>query len=476
MTIDDAHVVPASDASAEQAALPASCRVLGTSRPTPDSTIRFLVAIPQGPAFNGRFVQVGNGGFAGRIREGSILGMLSAGNAAAGTDGGHSSPDGSDATWALGHPEKVVDFGHRALKETTDAARAIVLAYTGKAPSRSYFFGCSDGGREALMEAQRYPDDFDGIVAIAPANNWTNVFFGGVWAQQALHRDAAHYLSPPKLQVLQAAARKACAASDGVIDNPLDCRFDPAVVQCNGAENDDCLTAAQVETARAIYAGPKNSRTGEPIVAGYEPGYEAEPGSWQQWITGQTADDRSAEWTKFASTFFSNVVFDDPQYDFMKLDFDADLTATQAKVSSILDASDPDLSRFRRRGGKLIQVHGWADPAIPPRNSIRYFESVRAKMGDTADFYRLFMVPGMLHCLGGPGPDDPRAVNPRAIEAALVDWVEGAKVPDELLASTGTNASGATPATRLLCPHPLMAQWDGKGDRGRAESYACVAP
>jgi len=473
VTIDDAHVVPASDASPDQAALPASCRVLGTSHPTSDSTIRFLVAIPQGPAFTGRYFQVGNGGFGGRIRERAILGMLSAGNAAAGTDDGHTSTDGTDTTWALGHPEKIKDFGYRALKETTDAARAVVLAYTGQAPSRSYFVGCSDGGREALMEAQRYPNDFDGVVAISPANDWTSLFFGGAWAEQALHRDAAHYLSPPKLGVLQAAAKAACAASDGVIDDPLACRFDPAVVRCRGAENDDCLTAAQIETARAIYAGPRNARTGEPIIAGYEPGYEAEPGSWADWITGQAAD-RGGEMTSFARGFFSNVVFGDPNYDLLKLNFDSDLTATRAKLSSILDASDPDLRRFRRRGGKLIQVHGWADPGIPPRDSIRYFESVRKKLGDTADFYRLFMVPGMLHCVGEPG-GDVRPVDPHAVEA-VVDWVEGGKAPAQLVANLGDTASDGTPRTRLLCRHPEVARWDGKGDRGRAESYACVVP
>jgi hypothetical protein len=471
VTIDDVRAVAASDASGDHPALPAWCRVSGTSRPTPDSEIRFLVAMPRKDAWDGRFVQLGNGGFAGRVREGTLLDVLARGSAAAGTDDGHTSTDVQDASWALGHRERVIDFGYRALKETTEAARAILRAYMGIPPSRSYFVGCSDGGREALMEAQRYPEDFDGVVAGAPANDFTHLFVGAAWDEQALRRSPGHYLSASKLRALEDAARKACAGDDGIIDDPLSCHFNPATLRCKGAEKDDCLTDAQIQTARALYAGPKNPRTGQSLLPGFEPGYEAEPGSWPAWVTGKSADDPKPSLLNFARNFFRYVVFGDPGYDILRLDFDSDVATTVEKVGGVIDAVDPDLGAFRRHGGKLIQVHGWADPAIPPRASIRYYESVRARMGDTSDFYRLFMAPGMFHCYGGPGPDDPHATE------AIESWVEQAKAPDRLVATKSDEGDGTQVArSRTLCPYPQVARWDGKGDRARAESYSCAPP
>jgi len=425
--------------------------------------------MPRKDAWDGRFVQLGNGGFAGRVWEKSVLGVLARGSAAAGTDDGHASTDVTDASWALGHPEKVIDFGYRALKETTEAARAVLRAYMGSAPARSYFVGCSDGGREALMEAQRYPEDFDGIVAGAPANDWTRQFVGAVWDQQALRGRPGHYLSASKLRALQDAARKACAADDGIIDDPLSCHFNPVALRCKGHEKDDCLTDAQLETVRALYAGPKNPRTGEALMPGLEPGYEAEPASWPEWITGTSADDPKPKMLDFGRNFFSYVVFGDPAYDIFHLNFDSDVSTSIEKVGAVIDANDADLGPFKRHGGKLIQFHGWADPALPPRGSIRYYESVHAKMGDTSDFYRLFMVPGMLHCRGGLGPDDPHATE------AIVSWVEQAKAPDRLIATKVVQGDGAqAPRSRPLCPYPQVARWDGKSDRTRAESYSCA--
>ena len=459
---------------AGQATVPTYCKVLATAKPTADSDIRIEVAIPEGEAWNGRYLQVGNGGFAGTIPERSILIGLAAGYAVAATDDGHQSKIGTDASWALGHPEKVIDFGYRALKETTDAAKAIIAAHADRAPKFAYFLGCSDGGREALMEAQRYPDDFDGIVAGDPANHWTHLLAGAAWNAQALNATPDSRIPAIKLKALQAAALKACGDRDGVIENPLACHFDPSLIRCAGDDNDNCLTEAQVAAARKIYAGARNPRTGKRILAGYSPGGEGELGGWAQWITGPGAGvtDQAAQ-SAFAHNFFGYVVFGDPAYDIRKLDLDTDVKAADAKYAPIFNAYDPDMSGFKRRGGKLIQFHGWADPAIPAGDSIDYFNAVQAKMGDTSGFYRLFLAPGMLHCRGGRGPNE---VTLPAL-TAMAAWVENGQAPARLTISKFTDNDPAKPLerTRPLCAYPRVATWDHKGDRDRAESYLCKA-
>ncbi|MDR3513998.1 MAG: tannase/feruloyl esterase family alpha/beta hydrolase [Caulobacteraceae bacterium] len=473
VSITSVQVVGATPALTPAApALPAVCRVLGVARPTADSQIRFEVAIPENGAWNGRYLQVGNGGFAGEIPERTMAMGLAAGFAVAGTDDGHPSADGTDASWALGHPEKVVDFGYRALKETTDAAKAIIRAYAGKAPRYSYFAGCSDGGREALMEVQRYPGDFDGVVAGDPANHWTHLLADAAWNVQALEAPGG-YVGAAKLKAIEAAALKACGDQDGVIENPLTCRFDPAVLRCSGAETDQCLTDAQIATLRRIYGGAVDPKTGKRVLWGFDPGGEAEPGGWATWITGTGpgAAGHALQY-RFGDNFFKYVQFADPNYPFPKLDFDADVAATDAKYAGILNAYAPDLGAFRKHGGKLIQYHGWADPAIPPRDSIEYFGRVQARMGDTADFYRLFLAPGMLHCSGGAGP------NVLPTLQAITAWVEQGKAPDVLVATKYRSDSPAlgVERTRPLCAYPKLAQWDGKGERDRAESWRCAAP
>jgi feruloyl esterase len=452
--------------------LPATCRVFGTSRPTADSEIRFEVAIPTGGAWNGRFLQVGNGGFAGTIPERLMSVGLAAGFAVAGTDDGHQSAVATDASWALNHPQKVIDFGYRALKQTTDAAKAILAAYAGQPPKRSYFAGCSDGGREALMEAQRYPGDFDGIVAGDPANHWTHLMAASAWDAQALAEPGAA-LGPAQLKALETAALKACGDQDGVIEDPLGCRFDPGKLRCKAAANDQCLTDAQLAAARKIYAGAVDPRTGRRILWGYSPGGEAETGGWGVWISGAApgAGGHPLQYA-FGDNFYKYVVFADPDYPFPKLDFHADVAATDASFTAIFNAYDPDLSAFRRHGGKLIQYHGWADPAIPAGDSIEYFGRVQAQMGDTSDFYRLFLAPGMLHCAGGAGP------NVLATLEAITAWVEDGKAPDQLIA-TKFNANSPAQGierTRPLCPYPKLAKWSAKGDRDKAQSWSCVQP
>ncbi len=467
VTVTEARNVPA---RAETPNLPAYCRVLGVSRPTYDSDIRFELAVPLGDAWNGRYLQVGNGAFAGRIPEGDILDMLPLGYAVAGTDDGHQAKPG-EVSWALGHPDKVVDFGYRAVAETNVAARAILVAFTGKRPRFSYFSGCSEGGREGLVEAQRYPEDFDGIVAGAPPIDTTHVLFGFAWNVRAMLETPGSYVRREKLQAIEAAALKACGDADGVVEDPFQCRFDPEVLRCSGAEDDGCLTEAEITALRKVYAGPTNPRTGERILAGFEPGGEAEqqPDGWYMWIAGPVPDGARSGDFLLSNNFFRYMVFGDPAYDLGLLNFDGDVAMTDAKIGPILNASNPDLRGFRKRGGKLIHFHGWNDAVVPPRLSIAYHDRVQAKMGDTSDFYRLFMAPGMTHCFGGRGP------NVLATLPAITDWVERGKAPERLIATKFTDDSPSKPVEKSwpLCPYPRKAEWDGRGDRTRAESYRC---
>ena len=461
---------------AEAKTVPAApfCRVGITARPTADSDIRIELWIPEGGLWNGRYLQVGNGGFAGAIPYRSLMAGLGKGYAVAGTDDGHRSlkaDDSTDASWAMGHPEKVIDFGWRALKQTTDLSKTVLAAYAAP-PKFSYFNGCSDGGREALMEAQRFPADFDGVVAGDPANDWTHLQAAGAIGQQTLFRSKAGFVPVSKLPALQAAARRACADETGVIENPLVCRFDPAVIQCRGAETDQCLTRSQVATVRAFYAGERDAQ-GRLIMPGLEPGAEAVKNGWGRWVIGEapSGGEASLAW-KFNQNFFAYMVYGDPNYDLNRFDYARDMPAIERRFAPILNATSPDLSAFKARGGKLIQYHGWADPAIPTRDSILYFDSVQKAMGDTAGFYRLFLAPGMLHCGGGPGP------NAFDMQAAISAWVEQGRAPERVIAAKFVDDDPARGVAlkHPLCAFPKVSAWDGRGDKTRAESFVCTAP
>jgi feruloyl esterase len=450
------------------------CRVRITARPTPDSDIRIELWLPARQSWNGRYLQVGNGGFAGRAPYRALMAGLVKGYAVAGTDDGHQARtdhDSTDASWALGHPQKVIDFGWRALKETTDASKAVIAAYAGP-PKFSYFNGCSDGGREALMEAQRFPADFDGIVAGDPANDWTQLQAAGAVGQTALWRSKESVVSIAKLAALQAAARKACADDTGVIPNPHLCHFDPSILLCHGRETDQCLTKAQLAAITVQYAGAPDGHGGR-ILPGLEPGAEAEPGGWGPWVIGDVPTGGAPSLAyKFNQNFFADVVYGRPDYDLRSFNYARDMPAVHKALAPILDATNPDLSAFKAHGGKLIQYHGWADPAISSRLSIAYFQRVQTAMGDTQDFYRLFMAPGMLHCVGGPGP------NSADWQGAISAWVERGQAPDHIIAAkfVDDTPSKGLVRTRPLCPFPKVATWSGRGDRNRAESFVCAAP
>ena len=466
--------------------LPEFCRVQAVTRPTPDSEIRLEVWMPTS-TWNGRFEQVGNGGYAGGIAYGFMAPQLQRGFATASTDDGHRSENGND--WIIGHPEKVIDFGYRAVHETSVKAKTIIDAFYGKQPEVSYFNGCSDGGREALMEAQRFPDDFKGIIVGAPANFWTHLMTGFVWDEQVLLDDPASYIPASKLPALQAAALAACDALDGVkdglLEDPSRCQFDPAVLTCEGADGVDCLTPAQVAAARKIYAGPNNPRTGKQIFPGYAPGAEAGGGNWPAWIVGKLPN--GGFQFSFGNVFFAHMVFERPQWEFRTLNFDSDVTLADTKMASILNSTNPDLRRFQARGGKLIQYHGWADAAISPANSINYYQSVVGKMGGlekTKAFYRLYMVPAMSHCAGGAGPNSFGAIiqpptHPADAEndvvQALTRWVESGVAPGSIIATKykDDDPKKGVVMTRPLCPYPQHAKWTGSGSVFDAANFIC---
>jgi hypothetical protein len=473
--------------SAPTKPLPAFCRVAGVARPTSDSEIHFEVWLPASD-WNGKFEQVGNGGFAGTIPLSGMAEPLLHGYATAATDDGHVA--GPDQTWAIGHPEKVIDFGYRAVHETSVQARAILRAFYGKDAQRSYFVGCSEGGREGLTEAQRYPKDFEGIVAGAPAIHWNALQLRGAWDALALLATPDSYIPPARLPVLQNGAVSACdmidGAKDGFIENPELCHFDPATVQCRGDAASGCLTAAQVEAAKKIYGPMKNQQTGSIIGPGFSPGVEAFPANWVVWITGPSAPQLGVG-KLFATFFFRDLVYADPKWTVQSLDLDKDIKAANDRFGATLNSDDPDLHAFKARGGKLIQYHGWGDAAIPPQGSVDYFESVQKNMGNTQGFYRLFMVPTMSHCAGGPGAtifgnaggmEPPQEDAEHDVVLALDLWVEKSAAPDHIIA-TGfmqNNPAKGVSMTHPLCPYPQTAHYKGTGEVTDAANFACAAP
>ncbi len=476
--------------------LPPFCRVAGDATPTTESHIGFEVWIPLSN-WNGKYEQVGNGGYAGSIPYSSIASGLQLGYAAAGTDDGHIA-NGLDASWALGHFQLIVDFGHRALKATTDNAKAIITAFASSPPSRSYFNGCSDGGREALMEAQRYPDDFDGILAGSPANFWTHLFVGFVWDQQALEENPASYIPASSLPILSNAALKQCVGKDGgvstdtFLNDPRQCHFNPADVVCKNGQSSGCLTPAQVTAAEKIYRGPANPTDGVRIYPGYSPteGTESNPDDWPAWIIGTSPGTGAQE--IFGDQFFTNMVFDNPHFNYENLNFTTDVATADRKMAPILNSTNPELSRFRAHGGKLIQYVGWSDDAISPYNDLNYFNSVvltKSNMAEGAPpdalvnvqgFYRLFIAPGMAHCGGGQGANFFAGTGEPTDAAhdlftALDQWVETGTAPNGVIATKYTNDDPTQPILfqRPLCVYPMISRYNG-GNPNSASSFSCV--
>ncbi len=438
--------------------LPAFCRMAATIRPVDDSEIRIEVWLPA--AWNGKFMAVGNGGQAGEIYYHKMGLPLSLGYAVASTDTGHVGTT-SDGSYALGHPEKVIDFGYRAVHEMVEKSRAVVTSFYTRAAKYSYWNGCSTGGRQGLTDLQRYPNDFDGAITGAPA---LNPLQGAqiVWVAQAVHKDAASLIPAAKFAVIHKAVVDACdlndGVKDGVLENPMKCKVDPKVIQCKGGDGPDCLTEAQVEATRKIYSAPVNPRTGAPIAPGFALGSEK---GW--------AYAASPEPPRLTLTGLQNRVFKDAGWDYRTFNFDSDVALLERESQGV-DARNPNLQPFFAHGGKLIQYHGWNDNLIAPLNSINYYKSVADTLGGVDKIngsYRLFTVPGMAHCSGGDGTDRFDAIT------ALEQWVEKSKAPDSITATR--YAGDKVERTRPLCPYPQVAVYKGNGSTDQAENFSCRA-
>ena len=467
-TISAAETVPAGPFtltrrganSAASLDLPAYCRVAATIKPTADSDIEIVLWMPVSE-WNRKLLAIGNGGWAGGINTLSLAFGLREHYATVSTDRGH---NGSSASFALGHPEKLTDFAYRAVHEMTLQTKAIIAVYYGNAPKYSYFTGCSSGGDQGLREAQRYPEDYDGVVAGAPGNYWTHLMATGLWIAQATLKDKASFLPPAKLRLLNRAVLAACDSldgiNDGLLDDPRRCRFDPATLLCpSGEDSPTCLTGPQVEAIKKIYAGPTSPRTRAVIYPGLEPG--SEPG-WAMIAGGP-------EPFQIHYDHYRYIVHEDSTWDWHTFDLDRDVALADQKDHGTLNAIEPDLQRFESRGGKIILYHGWSDPFLAPGNTINYYESVATAMGKaTTGFIRLFLVPGMEHCRGGPGPNQFNAL------AAVERWVEAGIAPDRIIAQHVTESR--VDLERPLCPYPQVARWRGIGSTNDASNFACVAP
>ena len=472
------------DVSTLYKSMPGFCRVAVEAKPTSDSDIKIQVWLPAS-GWNGNLLGIGNGGFAGLIDEMQLASAVKHGYAATATDAGHTGSP-IDAAWAVGHPEKVIDFGHRGIHEMTRVAKAVAQAYYSKAAQRSYFAGCSDGGREALMEAQRYPEDYDGILAGAPANNWTPLLTTAAYDTQALTVDPASFIPQSKIPTIAAAVNAACdeidGVRDGVLNDPRECHFDAATIQCKAEDSDKCLTAAQVTALKKLYAGTPDS-AGRIVYPGYLPGAEEGEGGWGLWITGPAP--AKSLMAFFGNGFYSDFVYERSDWDYKTFNVDAGLKAANEKTAQALNATDSNLNAFKARGGKLILYHGWNDPAITALNTVNYYDAVTKAMGkkDLDSFVRLYMAPGVQHCDGGPGPDsfgqtgkldfdDPS----HSVGAALEQWVEKGTAPGSIVASKyeGNDRAHAK-MTRPLCHYPEAAKYKGSGDTNDAANFVCEA-
>lgn len=444
--------------------LSAHCRVALTMTPTSDSDIKAEVWMPLPELWNGKFLAAGGGGFVGSLNYNSMTEMLREGYATASTDTGHQGPG---AVFALGHPEKVVDFAHRAVHEMTVKAKAIISAHYGRGPKLSYWSGCSTGGRQGLMSAQRYPEDYDGIIATAPANDQIGQSAWRLALLSVARKDPARAIPQAKLNLLNRAVLAACDGLDGVKDgflsDPRECRFDPRALLCRSADADDCLTAPQLESVRMAYS-PLRKKNGEVIYPGVVPGGES---GWDLLLPMPEDAPLGMD-----GGLFRFMAHQDRNWDWRAFDPEND-TALALERAGFIEATNPDLSAFKARGGKLLIFHGWSDGgsggAISALNSIHYYSTVLAKMGPQQDdWLRLFMVPGMGHCGGGPGPNQFNSLG------VLERWREQGNAPERIVASRVVD--NRVDMTRPLCPYPRVAVYTGVGSTNDAENFVCRIP
>ena len=455
LTVAGVLVIPG---EAKPLTVPAMCRIAGVATPTPYSQIHFEVWVPEQTPWSGRLQVFGNSGYVGRIPYSDMSKGIAQGNAVAGGDTGHvttSMPE--DLTFVVGHPEKMKDWGYRSIHEVTQAAKAVIASVAGKPPAFSYFFGCSTGGGQGLAEAQRYPADFNGIVAGAPGYNRTHINAGALWAFAQLHAKPESMVPVAKLNLVARTVVDTCDAKDGlkdgIVNDPRACHFDPGVMLCKDADGPDCLTAAQVAAMRRIYDGARNPRTGELIYPAWPQGTEA--GSAPALVAALPP----------RNDFWRYWVFDNPEWKWQSFDFDKDMSFADKKVGAYVNNINPHLDPFVAKGGKLLLYQGWADPIGNAFDTIDYFEAVQGATRNAGASSRLYMVPGMNHCRGGVGADSFDQ------DAAIEHWVEDNMPPERLIAAH--REGRATRFTRPLCPYPATAVYDGKGDPNSAASFAC---
>jgi hypothetical protein len=482
--------------------LPAFCRVAGSIKPTSDSDIKFEVWMPN-LSWNQKFLSAGEGGYAGAINYGGIGAALRRSYAGGSTDTGHT---GGNADFAPGHPQKVIDFGWRGKHLQATRSKDIIRAFYGRQIRHSYFSSCSNGGRQALMEIQNFPEDYDGVIVGAPAHDWTHLFAAFVWNEQALWNTPGAYVNASKLAAIQAATLATCDSLDGVTDgvaeDPRRCKFNPATLACPaGTDNNTCLTPPQVDAVRKIMQGPRSNRWklanisnsvktgGGSIFPGWFTSAAAAPGGWSAWITGPEIPGASVQGF-FGNAFFGRIVNEIPApgvWDFSTFDFNKDMKATDRKEGETFNATETNLRHFRRENprGKIIIWHGWEDPAISAVSTVDYYEQVTRQNPDAEDFVRLFLAPGMLHCGGGPGPNSFGQSLPQAaplnnapendILSALERWVEKGDAPERITAVKYINdqPTQGVLRTRPLCAYPKVAVYKKSGSTDDAKNFEC---
>jgi len=438
------------------------CRVEGFSAPTSDSHIGFEIWLPLAEEWNGKLLAVGNPGFIGGVSRGALAEIVQKRYVAVSTDTGHTEEGYS---WASGHPEKLVDWGYRAVHETVVAAKQLIQSYYGKPVQYAYWSSCHNGGNQGLNEAQRYPDDFDGIVAGDPAYYVSRLQAGSLYIGWVSLKDgtrAPGYISPGKYPAMHRAALDVCDGKDGLVDgiieNPPACQYDPAVMRCHGSDQPSCLTDAQVETARKIYAGAKFN-DGTSIYSGFEPGTEL---NWAMMAGGP-------EPLSLSTGYFKGMVFNNPEWDYRTFDPDRDTRLAEERTGAAVDGIDANLKPFKQSGGKLILYQSWNETTIPPRSIIDYYRRVEEAMGgsrQTRDFARLFMVAGMGMCPGFGNAQDFDTLE------AVQQWVEKGIAPDRILARH-RNDDREIFRTRPVCAYPAVARYKGSGDPNDAVNFEC---
>ncbi|WP_162792463.1 tannase/feruloyl esterase family alpha/beta hydrolase [Novosphingobium sp. P6W] len=444
------------------------CKVRAHLHPTPDSDITVETWLPD--AWNGKMLGIGGGGFSGGLATAALTlrAPMSSGYAAVATDVGH--PATETGEWAYGHPERLIDYGYRGNHLAALTAKEVIRAFYGKRAERAYFHGCSNGGRDALMEVSRFPTDYDGIIAGAPAMSFTPLLTSFVVNNLAVSRAPG---LAAKLSLLNATVLKKCdgldGVTDGVLDNPRQCAFDPTELQCKAGSGPNCLSADEVSAARTLYRGVRLSN-GRQLMPGFAVGGETT--GWSDWITAAKSQQNG-----LGSEAFRWLVHGDPKWDKTRFDVDRDYRLAEQRVGGIIDSDNPDVRAFTRRGGKLIVYHGWNDAAVPPENSLEYYDAVRRRSDPGGRSVRLFMAPGMSHCFGGPGP------NSFDMLPDLDRWVEHGTAPERIIATKFDNdflALLRMPAkvvrTRPLCAWPKTARYNGSGSTDDAANFTCKGP